>query len=140
MVAIALAFVLPPLLSGDEGKLHNESKEANVSVYRDQLTELEADLRNGIIAQDQYQQERDSIERRMLEDVATARDTATKPTAAASDRRPAYAVAFAVPVIALVLYLQVGNPLSKPQGRPAPPPESPAAESPQPGSQMSQPN
>ncbi len=62
MVAIALAFVLPPLLSGDESKLPNESKEANVSVYRDQLTELEADLRNGIIAQDQYQQDRDSID------------------------------------------------------------------------------
>jgi len=140
MVAIALAFVLPPLLSGDEGKQHNESKEANVSVYRDQLTELEADLRNGIIAQDQYQQDRDSIERRMLEDVASVRDTAPKPAAAASDRRPAYAVAFAVPVIALVLYLQVGNPLSKPQGRPALPPESPAAEGSQPNSQMTQPN
>ena len=140
MIAIALAFVLPPLLSGDEGKLPNDSKEANVSVYRDQLTELEADLRNGIIAQDQYQQDRDSIERRMLEDVSAVRDTAARPAAAASDRRPAYAVAFAVPVIALVLYLQVGNPLSKPQGRPAPPPESPAAESSQPGSQMTQQN
>src|SRR5712691_4801730 len=136
MIAIALAFVLPPLLSGDEGKLPNDSKEANVSVYRDQLTELEADLHNGSIAQDQYQQDRDSIERRMLEDVSAVRDSAAKPAAAASDRRPAYAVAFAVPVIAVVFYLQV----AKPQGRPAPPPESPAAESSQPGSQMSQPN
>ncbi len=72
MVAIALASVLPPLLSGDESNLSHESKEANVSVYRDQLNELEADLRNGIIAQDQYQQDRDSIERRMLEDVSIA--------------------------------------------------------------------
>jgi len=140
MVAIALAFVLPPLLSGDDGNLPNESKEANVSVYRDQLTELEADLRNGIIAKDQYQQDRDSIERRMLEDVSTVTDTAANPAAAASDRRPAYAVALAVPVIAVVFYLQVGNPLSKPQGRPAPPPESGAAESSQPDSQMTQQN
>jgi len=140
MVAIALAFVLPPLLATDESKGANESKEANVSVYRDQLTELEADLRNGIIAPDQYQQDRDSIERRMLEDVSTARDTAVKPAAATSDRRPAYAIAFAVPVIAVVFYLQVGNPRLKPQGRTAAPPESPAAENSQPDSQMTQPN
>jgi cytochrome c-type biogenesis protein CcmH len=140
MVAIALAFVLPPLLAADEGKPLDESKEANVSVYRDQLTELEADLRNGIIAQDQYQQDRDGIERRMLEDVSTVRDTAAKPAPATSDRRPAYAVALAIPVIAVALYLQIGNPRLSPQGRPQSLAESPAAESSQPDSQMTQQN
>lgn len=138
MVAIALAFVLPPLLAAYERAPADESKEANVSVYRAQLTELEADLRNGIIAQDQYQQDRDAIERRMLEDVSTVSEAPAKP-APASDRRPAYAVALAVPVIAVVLYLQIGNPSLSPQGRPALP-ESPAAESSQPDSQMTQQN
>ncbi|MEP6718588.1 MAG: c-type cytochrome biogenesis protein CcmI [bacterium] len=140
MVLIAFAFVLPPLLTTDKDKPADENNEANVSVYRDQLNELEADLRNGIIAQDQYQQDRDSIERRMLEDVSAVKDTAaTKAALGPSDRRPAYAVAVAVPVIAIALYLQVGNPRLSPQGRPAPP-ESPAAESSQPDSQMTQPN
>lgn len=140
MVAIALAFVLPPLLAAEEVKPIDESKESNVSVYRDQLTELEADLRNGIIAEDQYQQDRDAIERRMLEDVSATERTSAKPAAANSDRRPVYAVAFAIPVLAVLLYLQIGNPKLKPQGRPEPPPESPAAESSQPDSQMAQPN
>lgn len=141
MVAIALAFVLPPLLATNESKLENESKEANVSVYRDQLTELEADLQNGIIAQDQYQLDRDSIERRMLEDVSTVNETRTKPASEGADRRPAHAIALAIPIIAVAFYLQIGNPFSKPQGRPEPPPqESSAGESSQPDSQMSQQN
>jgi cytochrome c-type biogenesis protein CcmH len=140
MVAIALAFVLPPLLAAADIKPVDDNKEANVSVYREQLAELEADLRNGIIAEDQYQQDRDAIERRMLEDVSTVTDSAAKPAAAHSDRRPAYALAFAIPALAIVLYLQIGNPRLKPQGRPEPPPESAAAESSQPDSQMAQPN
>jgi len=118
MVAIALAFVLPPLLATDESKPLEESKEANISVYRDQLTELDADLRNGIIARDQYQQDRDGIERRMLEDVSTVNETRTKPASEGADRRPAYAIALAIPIIAVAFYLQIGNPFSKPQGRP----------------------
>jgi cytochrome c-type biogenesis protein CcmH len=140
MVAIALAFVLPPLLAAENPEPADESKESNVNVYRDQLAELEADLRNGIIAADQYQQDRDGIERRMLEDVSATDSLAANPATANADRRAAYAVAFAIPVIAIILYLQVGNPQLKPQGRPEPPPQSPAAESSQPGSQMAQPN
>lgn len=140
MVAIALAFVLPPLLANGESKRVDESEEANVSVYRDQLTELEADLRNGIIAQDQYQRDRDGIERRMLEDVSIVRATEAKRTPAGGDRRPAYAVALAVPVIAVALYLQVGNPRLNPKGRPQQLPESTADQSSQPPSGMTQQN
>jgi cytochrome c-type biogenesis protein CcmH len=140
MVAIALAFVLPPLLAADRSNPADESKEANISVYRDQLTELEADLRNGIIAADQYQQDRDAIERRMLEDVSAVSDTAAKPAPATSDRRPAYAVALAIPIIAVALYLQIGNPRLNPQGRPQPLTESTAGESSQPPSDMTQQN
>jgi cytochrome c-type biogenesis protein CcmH len=140
MVAIALAFVLPPLLAANNINPADESKESNVSVYRDQLLELEADRRNGIIAADQYQQDRDGIERRMLEDVSASADTATKPAPVGSDRRQAYVFALAIPVIAVVLYLQIGNPSLRPQGHPEPPPETTVAESSQPDSQMAQPN
>ena len=140
MVAIALAFVLPPLLAADEGQTVDESSEANVTVYRDQLAELEADLRNGIIAEDQYQLDRDGIERRMLEDVSTNAKTAAQAVPASSDRRPAYTVALAIPVIAVALYLQTGNPWSTPQGRPQAMQESTANDSSQPSGAMPQQN
>jgi cytochrome c-type biogenesis protein CcmH len=140
MVAVALAFVLPPLLATAVSRPADEGKESNVNVYRDQLSELEADLRNGIISEDQYQQDRDAIERRMLEDVSANDSDAAKLPAVGSDRRPAYALAVAIPVLAIALYLQIGNPQLKPQGRPAAPPEMSAADSSQPNSQMAQPN
>src|SRR6185437_4327417 len=76
MILIALAFVLPPALQRSdevEGVSEEERKQANIAVYRDQLSELDADLRNDIVAEDQYAQDRDELARRLLEDVATTR-------------------------------------------------------------------
>lgn len=116
-VAIALAFVLPPLLqaspqtaTGPEDE--TSRKEANVDIYRDQLSELEADVNNGIVSRDQYQQDRDEIERRMLEDVSDVdlpgKDEKKTATVAAG-RGPVYAIAFGIPLIAVALYVVIGN-------------------------------
>lgn len=108
-VAIALAFVVPTLLA-TTGKDHSgENKEANVEVYRDQLSELDADLQNGIVSQSQYQQDRDEIERRLLADVAlvSREPVAGRPAAA---RGPVYAIALALPLVALGFYLRIGTP------------------------------
>ena len=110
LVAIALAFVLPPLLqrapeeAGTGGK-----KEANLEIYRDQLSELEADLRNGIISPEQYQQDRDEIERRLLDDVSTEDEVSAKRSKEAVSRGPVYVIALGIPVVAVALYLLVGN-------------------------------
>lgn len=111
LVAIALAFILPTLLQrGPQADAAEaERKEANVDVYRDQLSELDADLRNGIISPEQHQQDRDEIERRLLDDIsATVADSKTGSKQAAAGRRPAYAIALGIPVCAVVLYLLLG--------------------------------
>jgi cytochrome c-type biogenesis protein CcmH len=112
LVAIALAFVLPALWEGpgnDEDQ--HSKKEANIDVYRDQLSELSADLRNGIISPDQYQQDRDGIERRLLEDLPVADEPAAKKRKQAiPGRAPAYAIAVGIPIIAVAMYLRIGNP------------------------------
>src|SRR4030095_3050108 len=92
LIVIALAFVLPPMLQRSPKsnvKADDERRHANISVYRDQLSELEADLRNGIVAEDQYAQDREEIERRLLEDTASA---SSKKIAAApvNARSPVY--------------------------------------------------
>jgi cytochrome c-type biogenesis protein CcmH len=108
LVAIALAFVLPTLLQRPAGTDENK-KEANVEIYRDQLRELEADLANGIVSPEQYRQDRDEIERRLLDDVATTTDVRNKSTPATPDRAVVYAVAFGMPLAAVALYLLVGT-------------------------------
>jgi cytochrome c-type biogenesis protein CcmH len=110
LVAIALAFVLPPLLLRvPESAGAADKQQANLDIYRDQLSELEADLRNGIVSPEQYQQDRDEIERRLLEDVSPAAEIKTPGKQSAVGRGSVYAVAFGIPVLAVTLYLLVGN-------------------------------
>jgi cytochrome c-type biogenesis protein CcmH len=110
LVAIALAFILPTLMQrGAEDAAQAQNKEANLDVYRDQLSELEADLRNGIISPEQYQQDREEVERRLLDDMPTADETRKHVGQPAADRGPVYAIAAGIPLLAVVLYLLLGN-------------------------------
>jgi cytochrome c-type biogenesis protein CcmH len=112
MLAAALYFVLPPALRAAASSTTEDSarREANIAVYRDQLSELEDDLRNGIVSQEQYAQDRDDIERRLLEDTAT-RKAASKPTPVSADaRKYSYMVAIGLGLVAVIFYLGVGKP------------------------------
>src|SRR5436309_9623797 len=108
-VLLIFWFVLPPLLQKSEAKKTDANASANVIIYQDQLKELEADLKTGLIGEDQYQPEKESIERRLLEDV--------KSKAPLTGRVPStrtsiivYALSVFIPVGAVAFYLLVGNP------------------------------
>ena len=112
LIVIALAFVLPPALerSKEDVVSDDERKQANIAVYRDQLSELEADRLNGIVAEDQYEQDRDEIERRLLEDIATTRSKKATGAAPINARNTAYLLGIGLPLVAIVFYLKVGEP------------------------------
>lgn len=113
LILIALAFVLPPALRGTQEanlKTDDERKQANIAVYRDQLSELEADLRNGIVAAEQYAQDRDEIERRLLEDTAQVQTKKTAAAAPGNARNTAYLLGLGIPFIAIIFYLKIGEP------------------------------
>ena len=109
LAAAALAIALRPFLpwSPGRGTRGPSRAELNLSVYRDQLRELEADLGAGTLAQADYERSRAEIERRVLEDAG--RDAA-RALPAQAGRRTAAAVAAALPLLALAVYLAVGNP------------------------------
>ena len=114
LILIALGFVLPPALQRtEESDLESdeERKKANIAVYRDQLSELEADVRNGIVSEEQYAQDREEIERRLLEDVTTTKTKKTAPVPV-SARNTAYLLGIGLPLIAVIFYLNVGTPKS----------------------------
>ena len=114
-ILIALAFVLPTALRSSEESepgSEQERKQANIAVYRDQVSELKSDLQNGIVSEDQYTQDRDEIERRLLEDTMTATSEQEPSTAPAGARSTAYALGIGIPLVAIVFYLNVGNPKS----------------------------
>ena len=107
LAAVALAFVLPALLGRRRATGAATADAANVAIHRDQLRELETDLAAGTLGREQYDEARRDIEQRLLDDVRTG--DGTRATSAAG-RRTAMAVAAAVPVAAILLYLAVGNP------------------------------
>jgi cytochrome c-type biogenesis protein CcmH len=112
-ILIALVFVLPPALQRSaeaDRKTEDERRQANIAVYRDQLSELESDLKNGIVSQEQYTQDREEIERRLLEDTKSGTSERKAATTAATARYTAYAIGIAIPLVAVVFYLNVGNP------------------------------
>ncbi|HSE30776.1 MAG TPA: c-type cytochrome biogenesis protein CcmI [Pyrinomonadaceae bacterium] len=111
LVIIALAFILPPLLQRPgttQAASDKERREANIEIYRDQLAELEADLHNGIVSKEQYEQDRQEIERRLLEDVKLS-ESEPKTAVDFTKRNVVYALAIGLPLVAVLFYLKVGE-------------------------------
>jgi cytochrome c-type biogenesis protein CcmH len=107
-ILFALWFVLPPLLQKSNDGKGDDLRAANVLVYQDQFKEMEADLKNGLISEEQYQQDKEELERRLLDDVnAPSSDLSSSPTAT---RKFAYGLGMAIPIGVISFYLVVGNP------------------------------
>lgn len=106
LVVVALAFLLPPLLRRAPAA-GVSTDAANISVYRDQLAELEADVRRGVITEAQSAQARAEIERRLADDLGASSQTAP---AARPSRFVAIVIAVVVPLIAVAGYVLLGKP------------------------------
>ena len=110
IMALCAAFIIAlPLLRGLRGRQTAAPAQdaANVAIYTDQQTELEADLVNGVLSQAQYDLAKHELERRLLQDVQPA----FAPTASViTTRWPGIVVALIVPLLAIGLYLKIGNP------------------------------
>ncbi len=108
-VAVALAFVLPPLLRRKETTLKAARRDINIAVYRDQLLEMDADRARGLLSEEQYQAGKIELEGRLAEDALAQADSAMSPVAS---RRLGYSLAGLLPVAAFALYFWLGNPMS----------------------------
>jgi cytochrome c-type biogenesis protein CcmH len=126
IIAAALAFmaslfVVLPLLKTHIGASYGAGNEPKLSVYRDQLTELDEDRRTGRLGDDQYAQARGELENRLLEEVPEAGAPQASPATAPGPRRhraAAVAATVAVPLLAVFVYLALGNPAAlSPQQR-----------------------
>jgi cytochrome c-type biogenesis protein CcmH len=118
LLAGALFFVVPPLL-GKRGRAADVSHgETNLSIYRDQLRELDQDLANGNIERLQYDAAKREIERRVLEEVEQEADLAA--ASGGPKWTLAVGIAVAIPLIAVPVYLGFGTPAAlDPQKRAA---------------------
>ena len=108
-VAIALAFILPPLLRKKEVAAKAARRDINIAVYRDQMKEMDADFANGLLTEEQFQSGKIELESRLAEDALAQTDAVMAPVAS---RRLGFTLAGVIPVAAFSLYFWLGNPLA----------------------------
>lgn len=110
-IVVALLFVIPTLLRSRESKQTNLEHDAlNISVYRDQLAELDKDLQNDILTQEQYNKSKQELQQRMLQDVPDHKGNATiKQIGKLHSVATAIVIVLALPLAAVSLYLAVGD-------------------------------
>ncbi len=106
MLAILLLFLAGGLFGVFKQRRDNEHSLYNRTVYQDQFSELESDLARGAITKKQFDDAKEELERRILEDAQNETEVQERKTS------PWITVAIltAVPVMALCLYFLIGNP------------------------------
>lgn len=112
MLVTALLFIVPPLL-GKRLRFGEVSHgQTNLTIYRDQLRELEGDLVNGTLDKTQYEAAKREIERRALDESGDL-DLDAQPLPVA---RPQWTLAIAVgvlvPLVTISAYLLLGTPVA----------------------------
>ncbi len=121
MLLVAVVIVIYPLLRVRQAATI-AYKDSNLGLYDDKLAELEADLGEGRIDHEQYQSARQEIDHELLHDIPEAsRDTASIHYAAQLKRHPGLAVLISVflPMVALLVYMQLGMHASTTMQHPA---------------------
>ncbi|HLZ34712.1 MAG TPA: c-type cytochrome biogenesis protein CcmI [Nitrospira sp.] len=109
-IGVTLLLVLP--LLRPPSKTDAREADKRLAVYRQQLAELEQDRAAGIITQEQYQQSRQELERRVLEETTTASVEAAPCQRSPSSRTVALALIVVIPIAGFLLYWMLGNPLA----------------------------
>jgi cytochrome c-type biogenesis protein CcmH len=118
LLIVALLFIVLPLWRASANNNDVLRDAANLEILRDQSTELENDLRNGLLTQEAYEQGKRELQARLLDEVHP------KNAAAGLTHHPARKLAIVLvvllPLFAVPLYLTLGKPQALlPQEEPA---------------------
>lgn len=120
LAAIGLGLLLWPLESlrrRDAVAPASSRRQLNAAIYRDQMAELDADRTEGDLDEADWQQARQELQRRILDDGADSPPTHPSPPSAegassaqSGQRGLMISLAVAIPIAAALLYLLLGNP------------------------------
>jgi len=108
-VALALAFVLAPLLRWRRAHAEASREAANAAIYREQIAELEADMQRGALTQEEFARASNEIERRIVAEHAVE----SFPFVSKIEQKikaTTLLVAILVPAFTGLAYWQLGTP------------------------------
>ena len=109
MLIVGLAWLLLPLLRRRTHKTDIDRAATSLDILKDQLADLEAEHRRGAVSPAQYAETKAELERRVLDEVQAA-PGAARVSPSWHGRIAAAALGVAVPVVAVLLYAQLGDP------------------------------
>ncbi|BBI99642.1 c-type cytochrome biogenesis protein CcmI [Ferrigenium kumadai] len=108
LLIVALLFVVLPLWRATANNNDVLRDAANLEILRDQSAELETDLRNGLLTQEAFEQGKRELQARLLEEVKTTGQSVKLTHNPA--KVLAVVLAVLLPLLAVPLYLTIGNP------------------------------
>lgn len=103
---IAILFVAIPLWRGTVTSNAVARDAANLEILRDQINEMDVDLKNGLLSADLHEQGKSELQSRVLEEV---REVAEVETQRSPYKKLAIALSVLLPIMAIGLYTQVGD-------------------------------
>jgi cytochrome c-type biogenesis protein CcmH len=109
LTALVLGPLLWPLLKRREPSQQAGDGEYALSVYHQQFAELEQDLKSGVLADEQYQQSKWELERRLLEETGAVKAAPVTGRWSVNNRVIGMALAIVIPAASGVLYWTLGN-------------------------------
>lgn len=112
LIAAALLFLLPPLIQrvrGQESEDAVDRDELNITIFKDQLAELERDLSVGVVTQEQYETAKHDLERSFLQNTKTEADGSVAQIDRVIGRSAAVVITVLIPVLAVSLYNLLGS-------------------------------
>jgi cytochrome c-type biogenesis protein CcmH len=105
LLVAAVVIVLWPLLKRSSSPVVGRDL-SNLDIHRDQFSELDKDLEAGTLGADRYEQAKNELERRVLEEAEAPADM---PQSAIHGKAAPIVVGILVPLTAILLYLYLGN-------------------------------
>lgn len=109
-IVTALLFVVPTLLRSRNNELKNLEHDAvNITVYRDQIAELDRDLENDILSREQYDKSKQELQQRMLQDVTERDNIVVDKNKKIRNIALSAVIILTLPLAAVSLYLAIGD-------------------------------
>ena len=105
---VAMLFIAVPLWRGTAKNNSVARDAANLEILRDQIVEMDNDLKNGLLTEELHAQGKSELQNRVLDEVGNEAEVGTDAT-----RKPLKIIAIAIsvllPLAAVGMYTQVGN-------------------------------
>lgn len=108
LLLAALLFLLPPLFRSQVSEDVLARNELNLTIFKDQLSELEADLVAGVLTKEQYELAKHDLERDFLHDNDDEADVSIGQVDRVIGRAAAVVILILMPIMSVMIYNMLG--------------------------------